>query len=264
MHQADIHGFLKDFFIEYDCEVTDFSDSSLEVQLTAEIDKAIMNRPFYWHYIEKMNGLASPMRLTFETDSTAKKSKQTEVIHYGSPRLHQLFSFAMSKGKYGHFYEKVEHAASAQSLKPWLALNGKLVYQCHKKKEEFFSIGLNLINGEMINDFHFLLKHWEMNETISSLCFPLSPLIRPASGLQRIKDQLIKKVHTENHQWAVDAKQKMEEDLLLLERFYEEIDEKPDCYKNEKNAIITQYEPSIHLNIINGGLFYLSTHPLDN
>jgi len=263
MQQAEIQGFLKDFFAEYQCPVANLTPSSFEVQLTAEMDKAIMNRPFYWHYIEKMNGVSSPMKLTFETDSTAiKKTRQTELIHYGSPRLHQLFSFAMSKGKFAHFYEKIDEETAARSLKPWLALNGKLIYQCHRKKEQFFSIGLNLINGEMLNDFHSLISLWEMNETISSLCFPLSPLIRPATGIQRIRDQLLKKIYSEDHQWAIEAYQKMEDDLLLLERFYEGIDLKPESYVNERQAIITQYDPGIHLNIINGGLFYLNTHPL--
>lgn len=262
MQQAEIEGFLKDFFEEYHCNVTDLTSSSFDVQLTAEMDKAIMNRPFYWHYIEKMSGLATPMRLTIETDSTVKKTKRTELIHYGSPRLHQLFSFAMSKGKYGHFYENVEEVTSARSLKPWLALNGKIIYQCHRKKEQFFSIGLNLINGEMLNDFHSLLSDLKMNETISSLCFPLSPLIRPGTGIQRIRDQLLKKVNSEDHQWAIEATQKMEDDLLLLEKFYEGIDPKPDSYDNERQAIITQYDPGIYLKIINGGLFYLDTHPL--
>lgn len=262
MQQTEIQGFLKDFFGEYNCEVSNITSSSFDVQLTDEMDKAIMNRPFYWHYIEKMSGIPSPMRLSFETDSTARKSKQTELIHYGSPRLHQLFSFAMTKGKYGHFYESVEEVTTTNSLKPWMALNGKLIYQCHRKKEQFFSIGLNLINGEMLNDFHSLIRPWEMNETISSLCFPLSPLIRPETGIQRIRDQLLKKVNSENHQWAIEATHKMDEDLLLLERFYEGIDPKPTSYDNERQAIITQYDPGIYLKIINGGLFYLNTHPL--
>ncbi|WP_416149532.1 YqhG family protein [Salipaludibacillus sp. HK11] len=263
MQQADIHGFLKGFFTEHDCSVANLTNSSFDVQLTNEMDKALMNRPFYWHYIEKMNGTPTPMKLTIETDSTAfKKSKGTELIHYGSPRLHQLFSFAMAKGKYGHYYENVKPKTTTSSLKPWIALNGKIVYQCHRKKEQYFSIGLNLINGEMLNDFHSLIADWQMNETISNLCFPLSPLIKPATGIQRIRNQLLMAINQENHQWAEEANQKMADDLLLLDRFYDGISPKPDSYDGERKAIITQYDPVISLKIINGALFYLNSHPM--
>ena len=40
----------------------------MTVQLTIELDKELMNRPFYWHYLEKTGGVPNPMKLTFITD----------------------------------------------------------------------------------------------------------------------------------------------------------------------------------------------------
>ncbi|WP_158282145.1 YqhG family protein [Salipaludibacillus keqinensis] len=264
MQQTDIHQFLNEFFTEYQCPVTNISATSMVVQLTPEMDKALMNRPFYWHYIEKMGGLPSPMQLTFETSfEETQKSKTSEMVHYGSPRLHQLFSFALKQGKFGHYYEDIHLKTGAIPLKPWICLNGKLTYQCHRKKEHFFSIALSLITGEMLNNFHSLVEHWPMKQTISSLCFPLSPLIKPASGIQRIKNHLLTTLHQENHSWAEEANLKIKEEIRLLEQFYIDVDPKPDSYEREKEAIQTQYDPVIQLNIINGGLFYLNSHPLN-
>ena len=39
-------------------------------------------------------------------------------------------------------------------LKPWIGLNVKISYQCDRKKDVFNSIGLNLINGQMVENFH--------------------------------------------------------------------------------------------------------------
>ena len=65
----------------------------LTVQLTIELDKELMNRPFYWHYLEKTGGVPNPDRLTFITDSqNAPTNIKGETIHFGSPRLHQMLN----------------------------------------------------------------------------------------------------------------------------------------------------------------------------
>ena len=49
-------------------------------------------------------------------------------------------------------------------------------------------------------------------------------------------------------------------DLDLLNRFYEESDELPESYEIEKQALQEQYEPRITVQIINGGLFYVTAN----
>lgn len=53
MRQTDIHQFLKRYFLANNCSIVTETPSYLTVQLTIELDKELMNRPFYWHYIEK-------------------------------------------------------------------------------------------------------------------------------------------------------------------------------------------------------------------
>ncbi|MGM2836147.1 YqhG family protein, partial [Bacillus cereus group sp. Bce025] len=43
-------------------------------------------------------------------------------------------------------------------------------------------------------------------------------------------------------------------------RFYEESDELPESYEIEKQALQEQYEPRITVQIINGGLFYVTAN----
>jgi len=53
MRQVEVHNFLERFFRAAECEIVENTPTYLTVDLTIEMDKAIMNRPFYWHYVEK-------------------------------------------------------------------------------------------------------------------------------------------------------------------------------------------------------------------
>ena len=50
MQQQEIHKFLERYFHANDCEIVENGPGYMTVQLTIELDKELMNRPFYWHY----------------------------------------------------------------------------------------------------------------------------------------------------------------------------------------------------------------------
>ena len=56
MQQQEIHKFLERYFLSNKCEIVDKQPSYMTVQLTIELDKELMNRPFYWHYLRKNRG----------------------------------------------------------------------------------------------------------------------------------------------------------------------------------------------------------------
>ncbi len=142
-------------------------------------------------------------------------------------------------------------------LYPWLGINVKISYQCDRKRDIFKSIGLQLINGRMVEGFHDNLLQIPLTPKIPDYSFTLSPLIMPKSGIARIETFLNKTIDEEDHTWAEEAKQRWQKDLDLLEHFYaEEVNR--ESYDNEKTALQEQYEPKIVISIINGGLFYLT------
>ena len=53
MQQQEIHKFLERYFHANHCEIIEKHPSYMTVQLTIELDKELMNRPFYWHYLRK-------------------------------------------------------------------------------------------------------------------------------------------------------------------------------------------------------------------
>lgn len=259
MQQQEIHEYLNRYFEANECELLENGDGYLTVQLTIDLDKELMNRPFYWHYLEKTGGIPNPSKLTIITDQERCPDHiKGESIHFGAPRLHQIFQSTKKFAKYIRLYEKKMPKVSQQTpLYPWLGVNIKVSYQCDRKRDVFRSFGLNLINGTLVEDFHEKVKKRTLSPKIPDLFFTLTPIIMPKSGLTRIETFLNQEIMKDDHTWAEQAKKRWDEDLTLLNHFYEDLDEKPEAYLTEKQALQDQYEPTISIEIINGGLFYL-------
>ncbi|MFC0269925.1 YqhG family protein [Metabacillus herbersteinensis] len=259
MQQQQIHTYLENFFTANSCEIVENEQSHLTVQLTIDLDKELMNRPFYWHYLEKTNGVPNPMKLTLITDRLkAPEDLKGEVMHFGAPRLHQIFRSTKNLGSYIRLYENAQSSGGSIPLHPWLAVNLMVSYQCDMKKDQLFSIGLHLISGSLVENFQEKLEQLELTPRIPDYSFTMSPLIKPQSGLIRIQQYIQQIIEQDNHNWADDARQRQNEDLMLLNHFYEDIEEKPDCYHIEKEALKDLYEPQINVSVQNGGIFYLT------
>ena len=64
MQQQEIHNFLLTYFKANHCEIIENQDTYITIQLTIDMDKELMNRPFYWQYLEKTGGVPNPAKLT--------------------------------------------------------------------------------------------------------------------------------------------------------------------------------------------------------
>ncbi|SDI32210.1 YqhG family protein [Natribacillus halophilus] len=255
MKQAEVHNYLRRFFQAGGAEVLQSTPPKLDVQLNKTLDLELMNRPFYWHYLEKTGGDPNPLKMHLSTNmqSTAKAE---EKVHFGSPRLHQIFASAADKGAVTRLYE--QHDEQSQTpLYPWLGLNIRISYTCHRRRDDLRSFGVQLISGETIDAFMKRLSPLPLVPAIPDYTFTMAHLIQPTSAVQRIKKYLLDDIQGQKHTWANEATKRMEEDLSLLDRFYDERDEGSDAYMLEKEAIHQQYQPAIELTFINGGLFYL-------
>ena len=74
----------------------------------------------------------------------------------------------------------------------------------------------------------------------------------------RVENYLRNVISGEDHTWAEAARNRWEQDLRLLNHFYEDEEETNENYETEKMALQEQYEPKINISFINGGLFYLT------
>ncbi|WP_377888532.1 YqhG family protein [Alkalihalobacillus sp. R86527] len=257
MKQENIHNYLRSYFLANDCPILEEKQGVLAVQLTVDLDKELMNRPFYWHYLEKTGGTPNPMTLTLVTNQD-EEMKKGEFVHFGAPRLHQIFSSTKKLASFIRLYENIESSSHQHSpLHPWLCLNIKISYQCDRKKDRFLSLGLHLVSGAVVDDFHDHLSEKNLTPKIPDYTFTISPIIKPASGISRLEKIVEMLISKEDHSWSDEAKQRWAADQILLDQFYEDNNE-AESYAVEKEALRKQYEPVIISEVINGGVFYLS------
>jgi hypothetical protein len=259
MYPEQIHGYLRELFKENDCQVVTDNDHYLTVQLTIEMDKRIMNRPFYWQYVESTNGVPCPAQITLITDKNKLvEDVKGEIVHFGSPRLNQLFQTVKELGSFVLMYEKISDKFDSQTiLTPWLGVNYKISYYSDQTKEALYSLGINLMTGEIIDGFQESISDLDLDVNMSENTFNLPYIINPTRALERLDAVIENNIQQDDHTWAEEAKMRWEKDRKVLEYFYEGVEDRPESYDIEKEAMDQQYEARIKIEIINGGLFYL-------
>lgn len=248
-----VHQYLRTFFHTTNCDILEESESHVVVQLTADIDKRIMNRPFYWQFVESTKAEPNPLKVTFITNRELCQSIRGEYIHYGSMRMHQIFQATKDLGSYVVMYENQEGA----SLFPWIGANFKVSYQTDQTKEMLFSLGINLIHGSVKSDFQDYLNTFPLTDKLPNNAYCLPYIISPMRAIERLETAVENYIANDDLSWADEAKKRWQRELEILDHFYEEVDEKPESYEIEKKALEERFQPRIKIDIISGGLFYL-------
>lgn len=269
MEQQALHNFLHRYFNANDCEIIDDHDGVMNVQLTDEMDEMLMNRPFYWHYVKRMGGQGIPMKVTFITNPKRKEEKG-EWIHFGSPRLHQMFQSLKEKGKFTRQYENIHPSNGQVPLVPWLIVNSSIHYKGTQKRNEVISTGLHLLNGGMVTDIMDKVSNVPLTPIIKDYCFTLSPLIKIPSAIKRIEQSLTNHINQQDTSWGDEAFRQLEEEKNLLTYFFrqdlqseaEEIDENVEDaqkrYEGELTMLEDRFKPSVQIEVINTGIFYMT------
>ncbi|WP_313893111.1 YqhG family protein [Psychrobacillus sp.] len=259
MYPQQVHKYLSVFFKETSCQILSNHPDYITVQLTIDMDKKIMNRPFYWRNIESTGGVPNPALLNLITDQNKLGADvKGEVVHFGSPRLNRLFQTTKELGAFVLMYERVLGKGEAQTiLTPWLGVNYKVSYYSDQTMEMLYSFGINLITGIVREDFQESLHEVNLETYQSKHTFNLPFIIKPVRGLERLDKIIEQIIEQDDHLWAEEAKGRWQKDQDILEYFYEGMENKPECYEMEKQAMKEQYEARIKIEIINGGLFYM-------
>ncbi|WP_339228108.1 YqhG family protein [Oceanobacillus sp. FSL K6-2867] len=256
---TNLNEFLTDYFSAKDCDIISNQDGVLQVQLNEQMDRELMNRPFYWHYIKKIGRTGDPMQLTLITNPK-KRDTQGEWIHFGSPRLQQIMNHLKEKEKFTKLFQSMD-VTEKTPLHPWLVVNFKISYQGQHKKDEIISIGLHLVNGMMKLDMMNLLSKFSLQTTISDYCFTLSPIIKIKSGYLRLEAVLSNYIEEQEHTWAEKSAERLQEEIQTLKHFYQDNTDNEQM-KKEQDELMKRYQPKITMNIINGGIVYLQQQAL--
>ena len=258
MYAEQVHLYLKTFFKEAGCELLIDEGHSLTVQLTIDIDKKIMNRPFYWQYIEATNTEPNPARLTLITNRTKLEQPVFgEIIHFGSGKLHQIFKATKELGSFVKMYEENNSPGTQVLLTPYFCVNYKVSYYCDQTKENLYSLGINLLNGTVQSHFHEHVTTLQLTTDLPANVYCIPYIIKPTRALERLDLVIQNIIQDDDHQWADEAKKRWDQEQKVLDYFYEDMEEKPESYEIEKVALKDRFQPRIKVEIINGGIFYL-------
>ncbi len=256
MQQSEIYKYAERFFTAKDCLIHKDHTSGLKVTLTPELDEKLMNRVFYWYYMNKIGGEAEPMTVTFDTDP---ENDEAEHLYFGAPRLHQLFNLAAENGRFAKFYDHPgERQTGHEPLYPWLMMTVKIINQCDLRCDRLVSAGLQMLNGTLLTNFQDLILSRDLQVKIPDFCYTMRPLISPPSAIARIENFIRSSVEKESFQWAEEAKIKWGKDLSILEQLYKDHPD-DEALEHEKKALKELYEPKILVQTVQAGFIYLKS-----
>jgi Bacterial protein YqhG of unknown function len=258
MNQAEIHDFLVQFFYKRDATIEFNETGILKVKLTEELDQRLMNRPFYWQYVKKLGQKGDPMSVTFISDEN-KKAEKGEWIHYGSPRLEQLFQLIFEEGKYTELYEQ-NSIQERQPLHPWFVCNLMVRYQGAYTHDEIVSVGVYLINGTMRFKMMDELLDEAFSTIIPDFSYKIPPIISSKRAVMMINGEIKQRIEKKSLEFAKQSKEIYEKEITMTEQLFQDRQEEDGelLKENIEKQIYDRLYPKVHLKLINCGLFYIT------
>lgn len=327
MHTEQIRNYVTRYLEATECHVVESHPAYMTVRLSPEADKALMNRPYYWSFVERTGVEPEPVSITFVFDQEQydqldeqrqKKPEQVpggirdlpkgnslsskpdeapptsilahyfgispstsssslpnrhgrvEPITFGCSRLNQIFTTARQMGSFVHLYEQPQNIVLSPgrtaSYTSYLAVNYKIEYVCDIKRNELHSLGLCLSTGEIIRDFQGRIKDLNLSPRLPAHIHinDMLSLPRAVYELENFIEQYVK---TQDHRWALEAEERMYDELERIKHFYQEMiqnsnddEERANIqqeYRARQDEIAWQYKPRILTSAVNCGIFHL-------
>lgn len=268
MNAGNIQDYCRRFFQATGCTIREEKDGAMEVELTLEIDKELTDRPYYWLWVEATGEEVKPsvLNLQFTTSLGEESGRPAERVVLGSYRLNKLFAAAKKRGKYTCQYQR----NALGELEPYLLVNGKLSFLADRRRDEILSLGINLYDGEGIEQFFPKIRHLPF----SADRFP-GHTLRPARlSLAEAWDQIVQMAFREGEKrdpsWAVAALQDLQREKERLETYYNslllECTENASALTAEKELrlaeLISRYQPRMEFVPFQMALLYIKKEAL--
>ncbi|OEF99612.1 hypothetical protein BHF71_08290 [Vulcanibacillus modesticaldus] len=271
MNQIWVRDYLKRYFMIHQCHFIEEGPGHLEVKLSVEVDKDLTNRPYYWTFVERTGAEPETLTMTFIFDQKkVPEGIRGEEIRFGSERLKQIFNSAKKRGKMVRLYQQpkqkirgVQIPTNYYTLSPWLGVNYKVEFISDQKKDLLISLGIDLGTGKMKQNFYQYLKQLDLSPVLPANVSTLAPFISIREAALQLEEWIIHEIHKQNFNWAIEANERLKEELKMVELFYEiESENKTNIellVEKEKRIeeVKWQYSPKIEVSPINFGIFYL-------
>ncbi|HEY8342007.1 MAG TPA: YqhG family protein [Calditerricola sp.] len=268
MDRAQVTAFVRRYIATMGGEILEETPSYIRVRLTPDMDKDLMNRPFYWSYVEQfgLEPVPAVLTLVFDPDRPPPDGRG-EPIAFGSLRLTQIFRSAQKRGRFVRLYEAPTvgegggpDRPEAIRLVPHLAINYRVSFLCDRKKERLVPLGVNLETGHVVEDFYPRIA-----------ARPFTPVMPPGAVLapghltleaavERAEATVAAAIAAEDDSWARDALARLAEEQALLRAYYGETptEEQRGELAQRLDELKALFTPRIAVDVVNAGLFFLS------
>jgi hypothetical protein len=280
MNTTDVRDYVLRYLQAHQSHIIERSPGHVQVKLPPEVDKDLTNRTYYWSFVEKTGVEPETITMTmiFDPDRIPDGTKGEEV-RYGSQRLNQIFQSVHKRGRFVRMFQ--ERSAPTASLRdstpyfPWLGINYKIEYMCDKKRDVLISVGVNLCTGEQSEGFYGAIKQIALTPRLPNNTHIIRPVMELNEAIHMVEKTIENKLATENYNWADEAKERLQEEIEIIEAYYtgresneeneneSEEENKPRDWKIEREQRIQetqwQFNPRIRISTINAGIFYLAS-----
>jgi hypothetical protein len=272
MDQQAVRSFTERYLQSHHCHLLESTPTHLITQLSVQVDKELLDRPFYWMYVEKMDLPPQPTQLCFIFHpEEAPADLRGEHLFHGSPRLAQMMQSAQKLGEFVRLYQAPQgfdrHAYRSKSYTPWLGIHFKVSYVCDQKMDRICYLGFNLQSGEIEEGFYQRMQKLPWTSKLPAQRHTVSPRFPIAEAVGECEYYLQDQLENEDRTWAKQAMERLTQELEQLERFYPEKEQMTaELLKEERQRrreTIWQYHPRVEVEVINAGLFYLEAAAKD-
>lgn len=199
-----------------------------------------------------------------------------DPVNFGSRRLEQIFRTVKAGGRFVELFEEWKQAGdpfkrsrASAPFSTWLGVNYKVEYLCDMKRDEIHSLGIDLTTGVMVDQFHERLCRKRLTPRLPQGIHLLRANLDLGEAARYLEQHVQKQIDKVDHQWAVEANWRYEEEIRRIDDYYgellqsldkeEERSEAESQYQQRQDEIRWQYLPRIEVHVINCGLFHLSS-----
>ncbi|MCL6516177.1 YqhG family protein [Alicyclobacillus sp.] len=235
-----------------------------EYQLPRDVDKELTDRPYYWMWVEKTGQEVPPtiLRLAFDDAAAERENPRlreealreaerrgltdlqrrffrapvAERIHLGCFRLDKIYQSLDRRGRFACVMPR--RMAEDAVRVPWLMLNLLVSFRCDMTEQEFWSVGVCLRTGQVIERFLHMLERIEMTVLPNPGDILSSAAISLEAALRRAVEHVERRLDRRPHDWANDATMRWQSELAQVRTYYRSI--LPDVAEEEHDLVAAE------------------------
>ncbi|WP_404403770.1 YqhG family protein [Jeotgalibacillus malaysiensis] len=164
------------------------SSGKAAVQLTEQLDRKFMNRPFYWHYRDALHQPGDPLHIIITDSTGAEMHKDVIQIYPDHPIFQSIFHSAQIENR---FYTAYENTEALRELFPWMTIDLTAEAVPPGSASIRFNGRMSLMTGRMV------MSNLNTLEDILTADRPNGSILRPhkipyETSLNRLNHQLEK------------------------------------------------------------------------